>query len=238
MTSANLLDEIITFLNFPPKAGVDHIRQFIMGHKFGHDHLSLTGDEGKYYSLLTRAEVLARQEIGEKISPGLLAAAKPGPKKKGFSLSDDHQYSRVFFPEDDDGQALKEAFRSVVIWFQAFMEGCTDGVMDVATLNSFLPTSHLNLEFKTTLDMMNPVLAPVGLLADDLVLPLEQSILLLWIYPFIFNNNGQALTKLRRCRQCGTFFRGQRLSATFCTTKCRMAYNYAHRAEENKKDHK
>ena len=111
------------------------------------------------------------------------------------------------------------------------MLGCSAGVVDVATLNKYKCTRALILEFQQTKNTMNPVLSPIGWRdgsknSDGTI---ERLILSSWIYPFLFTANGEELSKIRRCRQCGIFFKGIRLSAAFCTTKCRMAWNYAHR---------
>lgn len=233
MSDNQLIGEMLEFLNFPEDPSLEDIRSFLIKHGFCHDELVLTEDEGegRFYSLFTRQEVLTRAVEGKKVSMSLSLATMPIDENRTSSLLADPQYyrDRVVFPEDDNALPLKEAFRCVVTWFQTFMAGCTAGVMDVTTLNTFKTTRKLVLEFQVTKDRMNPVLAPIGLREDGLSLTIERAILLSWIYPFILNGNGKELAKMRRCRQCGKFFLGVRLSAAFCSTKCRMAYNYANR---------
>lgn len=233
MPNNPLINEMLEFLNFPEDASLEEIRSFLIKHDFCNDELVLTEDERSPYSLFTREEILERKAKGIKVSMYLSLATEPKDENRSSSfivglMKEDSE--RVKFPEDDNSLALKQAFRTVVTWFQTFMAGCTAGVMDVATLNRYKTTRALIMEFRATKDRMNPVLAPVGLRDDGIDLPIERAIILSWIYPFIFSGNGKELTKMRRCRQCGNFFMGVRLSAAFCSTKCRMAYNYANRS--------
>ena len=232
MSNNQLIIEMLELLNFPEDGDLEGIRAFLITHNFCCDELVLTEDEGKYYSLFTRQEVLDRKASGMKVSYALSLATEPIDESRTYSLlagSLKEYRERVKFPEDDDALALKQTFRKIVTWFQTFMAGCAAGVMDVATLNNYKTTRALIMEFRATKDEMNPILVPVGLRDDGIDLPIERAIILSWIYPFIFTGNGKELAKMRRCRQCGNFFMGVRLSAAFCSTKCRMAYNYANR---------
>lgn len=233
MSAQNLFQSMITFLNFPEDASIEDIRHFLQGEDLCHDKFIFGDDEGKIYSLYTKAELATRTVRGERVSLELSAAAEPAEDGKHRTLLIDPTYYRecVIFPDADGGAALRQAFRSLVSWFQTFMLGCSAGVLDVATLNKYRCVRALVMEFQQTKNTMNPVLSPVGWRKDlknfDGVT--QRMILSEWIYPFVFTANGEALSKIRRCRQCGTFFKGIRLSAIFCTTKCRMAWNYAHR---------
>lgn len=234
MPPKELFQSILALLNFSETASFMDIRKFLRDEGLCQDHCMLGDDKNTIYSLYTKAEVAARKTQGEAVSLALLQAAEPVEKGKRSSLLTDPTYyrERVMFPDADDGAAVKEAFYAVVRWFQTFMLGCSAGVVDVATLNRFKCTRALVLEFQQTKNTMNPILSPVAWREGERALDgsIERSILSAWVYPFIFTANGEELSKIRRCRQCGTFFKGVRLSATFCTTKCRMAWNYAHRA--------
>ncbi|MDL2226529.1 hypothetical protein LJB86_02600 [Deltaproteobacteria bacterium OttesenSCG-928-M10] len=233
MSKNRLITEMLELLNFPENPSLEDMRSFLIKYGFCHDELVLTEDESRYYSLLTRQEVLDRKASNAKVSYALSLATDPIDENRTYSIlagSPKEYRECVKFPEDDDALALKQAFKKVMVWFQTFMAGCTAGVMDVATLNKYKTTRALIMEFRPTKDPMNPLLAPVGLRDDGFDLPIERAIILSWIYPFIFSGNGKELAKMRRCRQCGKFFLGVRLSAAFCSTKCRMAYNYANRS--------
>ena len=233
MSSKDLFQSMLAFLNFPKTASVEGIRKFLQEEGLCRDELILGDVENNIYSLYSKKEIEARKAQGEYVSLPLLQAVEPVDEGNTHTLLTDPAYcrERVIFPDEDDGAALKQAFDSVIRWFQTFMLGCSAGVVDVATLNKYKCTRALILEFQQTKNTMNPVLSPIGWRdgsknSDGII---ERLILSSWIYPFLFTANGEELSKIRRCRQCGIFFKGIRLSAAFCTTKCRMAWNYAHR---------
>lgn len=234
MSSKQLFKSILAFLNFPEDASVEVIRKFLQDEGLCQDVLILGDVEDKIYSLYTKAEVETRKAQGEVVSSELSHAIAPMEVGNAYYLLSDPKYyrERVIFPDADSGEALKRAFRSIIHWFQTFMLACSAGLVDVATLNKYKCVRALVLEFQQTKNAMNPVLSPVGWREGGRAFDgvIERMILSAWIYPFIFTANGEELSKIRRCRQCGTFFKGVRLSASFCTTKCRMAWNYAHRA--------
>ena len=233
MSGQDLFQNMLTFLNLPEEATLEDMRRFLQGAGLCHDELILGDDENKIYSLYTKAELSRRKERGDQVSFALSQTMEPVIEGKTYTLLSDPAYDRerVIFPDVDDSAAVKQAFRSLVRWFQTFMLGCSAGVVDVATLNEYRCTRALILEFQPTKNAMNPLLVPVGWREElrNVDGVIQRMILSEWIYPFLFTANGDALSKIRRCRQCGTFFKGQRLSATFCTTKCRMAWNYTHR---------
>lgn len=234
MPAKKLYQSILTLLNFSETPSLEAIRAFLQHEGLCLDALILDDDKNTIYSLYTQEEVKTRKARGEYVSLPLSLAAEPEAESHPPTLLSDPAFyqERVLFPSTDDGAMLQQAFHSVVCWFRAFMLGCSAGVIDVATLNKYKSTRALILEFQQTKNTMNPVLSPVGWREDAKLYTssVERAILSAWIYPFIFTATGEELSKIRRCRQCGTFFVGIRLSATFCTTKCRMAWNYAHRA--------
>lgn len=233
MPSQNLFQSILAFLNFSNDAPVGDIRKFLQDEGLCQGQLMLGDGENTLYSLYTKAEIETRKAQGEYVSLSLSQAMEPVEEGKSYSLLTDPAYyrKRVIFPDTDDGAVVKQVFYAVVHWFQTFMLACSAGVVDVTTLNKFKCTRALVLEFQQTKNAMNPILSPVGWREGEQAFAgsIERAILSTWVYPFIFTANGKELSKIRRCRQCGTFFKGVRLSATFCTTKCRMAWNYAHR---------
>lgn len=230
------IQNILDFLNFPEDASFEDIRNYLLEKEFCRFELVVKNDEETFHSLFFRHEVQERQAAGLPVSVPLSQAIRPVDDKQTYSLITDPAYYRehVIFPDPapagDGGAACKAAFYTVVRWFQTFMLGCSAGVIDVATLNRFKSTRRLILEFRQTRDAMNPILLPIGMEENTVDGLLEQKILTSLIYPFIFNSAGDALARIKRCRQCGRFFHGVRLHASFCSTKCRMAWNYASRA--------
>ena len=233
MPTKDLFQSMLAFLNFPENVSVVKVRKFLQDEGLCQDELILGDEENTIYSLYSQKEVEARKARGEPVSLSLLQAMKPVEDGKTYSLLTDPAYyrERVIFPDADEGAALKQAFSSVVHWFQTFMLGCSAGVVDVAALNKYKCTRALILEFQQTKNTMNPLLSPVGWREGPRTFDggIERLILSSWNYHYLFTANGEELSKIRRCRQCGTFFKGIRLSAAFCTSKCRMAWNYAHR---------
>lgn len=223
---------ILDFLNFSESASFEDIRSFLQGTGLCRRELILEEDAGRFYSLFSKDEVLERKARGLPLSVALERAAAQKADESVPPLCD-YRASVVFprlGPDGDDGAPLRRAFHSVVRWFRVFMLGCAAGVMDVDTLNAYASTRRLVLEFRSGKNSMNPVLSPTAMREDVVDGPIEREILARWIYPFIFTGNGHMVSLVRRCRQCGLFFKGKRLHASFCTAKCRMAWNYANRA--------
>lgn len=242
MTRNDLLQSILRFLNFPEDATFMDMREFLLETGLCRFELKLSGNESETYSLYSRQAVLARKAEGLPVGFDISLAAAPVDESKAHTLLSDPKDSRerIVFPDDgpDDGDGsesgetarFRRAFRSAVGWFRLFMAGCASGVVDVETLNKFRTTRKLIMEFKGTKDPMNPILVPVGKIEDEPDDIIERRILAEWIYPFIFTDNGHELSHVHRCRNCGAYFLGKRASATFCTTKCRMAHYYVSRS--------
>ena len=163
-----------------------------------------------------RTETAPVAETGRRSLIGKIAAMREG----------------IIFLEDIDpetgmrGQDLlmRELFNAVE-WFQVFMAGCASGRMDVGTLNKFKYTKGVVMEFIPSRNPMNPALSVAELFdtGDDII---ERKLLCNFIYPFLFSGQGNELSKIRRCRHCGAYFLGKRVSATFCSSKCRGAFYY------------
>ena len=238
MTFQDLLQTILRFLNFPEDASFADMRNFLLETGLCRYYLILSENEDKYYSLYSRQEVLARKAEGLPLDHCLSDAVEIIDENKTYSPLSDPRYAqeRVVFPEDgDDSETggatrFRKAFRSAVSWFRLFMAGCASGVVDTDTLNKFGSTRKLLMRFKNSKDPLNPILVPIGKGKEDMDDIIQRRVLTEWVYPFIFTDNGLELSRVRRCRNCGTYFLGRRASATFCTSKCRMAHYYASRS--------
>ena len=238
MAANELLQNMIRFLNFPEDAPFETMRDFLQKAELCRYELILSEDDQKSYSLYTKQEVLARRAEGLPVGLWLTEAATPIDENKTYTLLTDPAFARerVVFPEPGDNSEtggiarFRQAFRSALTWFQNFMAGCAAGSMDIETLNTHKTSRKLIMEFRPSKDPMNPILAPIGMSEDELDGDIKRRMLAVWVYPFIFAGNGRELSKVRRCQHCGTYFLGQRVSATFCTSKCRMAHYYANRA--------
>ncbi len=237
-TQKELLQTILRFLNFSEDATFSDMRDFLLETGLCRYELILSESENKSYSLYSRQEVLAREAEELPVNITLSQAAEPVDESKPYTLLTDPRFARerVIFPEDgDDSESggtarFRKAFRSVISWFRLFMAGCASGVVDVETLNRFRTTRKLIMEFKAAKDPLNPILIPIGERKGELDDIIERRILAEWVYPFIFTDSGHELARVHRCRNCGQYFLGKRASATFCTTKCRMAHYYASRS--------
>jgi hypothetical protein len=236
MTDQKRLTLIIDFLNLKADSPFSSAKKILQDSMLCWYILSFSELDAKF-SLLTRAEVAKVEDerdtsqysinrLYTEIAPvdGSMARTILGKiaiMKEG-----------IVFPEDTDqatGQRGRELFVrelfKAVKWFQAFMAGCEAGRMDIKTLNEFKYTEGVTMEFKPSKNPMNPALSAAQLLdtGDDII---ERKVLCNFVYPFLFSGQGNELSKVRRCRNCGTYFLGKRVSATFCGSKCRGAFYY------------
>ena len=236
MTDQKRLTLIIDFLNLKADSSFAYAGKILQESMLCRYILSFANSDRKF-SLLTREEATkidddrdtSRRSVNRlhtEIAPvdesatqtilGSLWAEKEG----------------IIFPEDADAETelrgrdlLIRELSKAVKWFQAFMAGCEAGRMDIGALNEFKYTKGVIMEFKPSKNPMNPALSAAQLLdtGDDII---ERKVLCNFIYPFLFSGQGNELSKVRRCRNCGTYFLGKRISATFCGNKCRSAFYY------------
>jgi len=129
----------------------------------------------------------------------------------------------TIFPEDVDAvmeivgaESCVQCITDVMIWFRAFIDKCSNSVLDVETLNAYQSINLLQLKFGEGKNKMMPYFENI-----------KRVIIRTMIYPFVFTNSGSELSKIRECRWCGTYFLWKRLSATFCSAKCRWAFHHA-----------
>ena len=236
MTDQKRLALITEFLNLQADSPFSSAKKILQESMLCRYILSFSGS-GLKFSLLTREKVMAvddNRDTSRYSINRLLSEMAPADETMKHSLLGKAAAMKegIIFPEDTDqttglrGRELlvQELFKAVV-WFQAFMAGCEAGRMDTGTLNEFKYTKGVILEFKPSKNLMNPALSAAQLLdtQDDII---ERKVLCNFVYPFLFSGQGNELSKVRRCRNCGTYFLGKRVSATFCGSKCRGAFYY------------
>lgn len=133
----------------------------------------------------------------------------------------------VVFPEDSrityGGDFLNE-FNSMLLALQEFFNKLGDGFIDIIELNKHFYDQASFFEFKQT---KNPLKPTLSITRGDNYPTLNRAIFDRYIYPRIFGGQVQELTKIRKCRNCGSYFLSKRLSATFCSDKCRGAFHHA-----------
>ena len=235
MSEQQRLTAILAFLNLGPDAPFEQAKNTLQATGLCR-YLLQTSGMGISFSLLTREEVKAVDDPrpASQASLQALRQAVSVPAGGGSLLTG----PAVVFPEDgpagsgvqpDVSGRLRfvQALHGTVEWFRTFMAGCERGRMDIRTLNAFPYSQGLVMAFAPSKNPMNPALEPAELydLGDDL---LERKLLYTFVYPFIFSGQGGELAKVRRCRNCDTYFLGRRVSATFCGSKCRGAFYYEH----------
>ena len=203
-------------------------------------YLLRLAEEKTEYSLLTRQEAFesehSRIDTLSQINLLYTAAIKHWEKetpKSILSMAGLESAKNIIFPDDQvngsfGAEMAVQAFMRIVAWFRVFMSGCANGTIDVDTLNRFKHVKGVVLEFRPAKNSMTPALTVAELhnTGDDVI---ERKILSHFIYPFIFSGQGNDLAKIKKCRQCGAWFAGVRLSATFCGSKCRNTFHYANR---------
>jgi hypothetical protein len=232
MSNQQRLQWILDFLNLKADSPFPYVKEVLRESLLCRYILSLARS-GKKFSLLTRQEVAEAKDSQEASRLGL-------DRLRWEASPDDENKIQTFlgrkegliFPEDIDtatGMPGQDIFvmelLKVVEWFRTFMAGCESGRMDVGTLNEFKYTKGVIMEFKPSRNPMNPDLSAAELLdmGDDII---ERKLLCHLIYPFLFSGQGQELSKIKRCRRCGVYFLGKRVSASFCGSQCRGAFYY------------
>jgi hypothetical protein len=232
------LKQLVDFLNIQEETPFPDALKILWDSRVCRYLLHVTGQD-HVFSLLTRQEARDAQDESDVHRPSLnilkSASAADGPARHRSLLTDYSDVKeRIVFPDDIEektgmrGQQLfMEALFQAVEWFRNFMAGCESGHMDIKTLNDFKYTKGLVMEFQPSKNPMNPALSVAELYdtGDDII---ERKLLCNFMYPFLFSGQGSELTKVRRCRNCGMYFIGKRVSATFCGTKCRNTYYYEH----------
>lgn len=118
-----------------------------------------------------------------------------------------------------------------IIWqtvqgLRDFIDKCIGGTVDINYLNRVLPDEEMEIKFEYFGSPMRPVVCPrlPDYFGHDR--GLETNIRFKLLFPLVLSHKSP-LSKIKRCRRCGTFFLGKRLSATFCSDKCRGAFHHA-----------
>ena len=230
------LTQLSNFLNITEKTPFPDALKILRAGQLCRYLMRISGED-KEFSLLTRQETYDAHEESDTHRPSLnmlksaLTADDPVQHRTVLTTFFDFK-ERIVFPddiEDATGRHGQELFMAALFqtveWFRSFMAGCESGHMDIQALNEFKHTKGVVMTFQPSRNPMTPAFSVAELYdtGDDVI---ERKLLCNFIYPFLFSGQGSELMKVRRCRNCGLYFIGKRVSATFCGTKCRNTYYY------------
>lgn len=231
MHNKNNLEDLVVLLNL-----FDNSHQIERNFKTVMDFLReknivkffiLFGSSQECFSVFSRAEGKKYlQDMGNE------APLEFGSVFNAAFLQEKENYNRyaLIFPEDDLGGKLEYGRRflttleSAIIPFILFFERLGEGFIDLQFLNKYFFDAESIFELKQT---TNPLKPTVSITRGNFFPIFERAILDKYIYPRILGGQVQELEKVRKCRNCGKFFIGKRLSATFCSDKCRGAFHHA-----------
>lgn len=233
MISRKTIKTILAILNMREDSSFAGLSKFLRQAGLC-DYLLITDNGQKIFSLFTMREA-EKLEVKVYQEGGPIPPTEPGMLQLEQRLRKiaPNMRLQIIFPEDmgqSGGQQAVRAFHQVANWFRAFINGCMAGRMDIAVLNRFKQTRGLVLEFTASANPLRPQLSVAELnhTSDDLI---ERKILSTLIYPFIFSQKGGELARIRQCRRCGVYFKAARLSASYCSNKCRMEFHYLKRKQ-------
>lgn len=138
-----------------------------------------------------------------------------------------HEDSYTFFPEDSSpyGSDFLREFNDILFNLDLFFDKLNSGFIDIVELNKHFYDMDSQYEFRQTNNPLKPTLEILR--GDNCFCTLDVLIFDRYIYPKIFSGKSQELTKVKKCRNCGDYFLGKRLSAIFCSDKCRGAFHHA-----------
>lgn len=176
------------------------------------------------YSLLSREELTAYvKKMGDDIPDEVINLGKIRDGQIFFSPGDEKE---INFPEDAEvyGYHLLHRLEIFRLQIQEFVDKINNGYMDIPLLNKHLWDQYSWAEFRPTKNSLKPTLT---IIRGEVFPNLDRAVFDKYIYPRIFCGQGQDLAKIRKCRNCGSYFLGKRLSATFCSDKCRGAFHHA-----------
>lgn len=169
--------------------------------------------------IYTREEaqkILATESVGP--NPNL-----PYYLKTAFS-SDVEKNTPVFL--DEANENFYWFMTSFVNKLRSFVDKCIAGHIDTTFLNTHLSWEDHTAEFSATSNPMRPIFCPSLPSAYGEDWEIEKALCYRILYPLVLDPKAP-LTKIKCCRNCGKYFIAKRLSATFCSDKCRGAYHYA-----------
>ena len=151
----------------------------------------------------------------------------PFEVKRAFS-EEEVEHRPIFIDE-----AKSEFYHHIVHFInkiRAFADKCIVGHVDISFLNKYLDIEDVIVEFSPTNNAMRPVVCPrlPNYHAEDW--GLEKALCIRWLYPLVLDYK-VPLAKIKCCKNCGKYFIAKRLSATFCSDKCRGAFHYAANGE-------
>lgn len=127
---------------------------------------------------------------------------------------------------DEAGSIFYWAVTSFVNRLRTFVDKCIAGHIDITFLNTHLKHEEHSVEFSATSNPMRPTVCPTlpSNYGEDW--EIETALCYRILYPLSLDYK-TPLSKIKRCRNCGKYFVSKRLSAAFCSDKCRGAFHYA-----------
>ena len=220
MKNQERLDHFITLLNLAPPQAYD-----------------LAQDITEYIRIrdALRAANICYCVLFKKEHPLIIYTREEALAIFGQDSNAPYEVRRAFAEEEVEHQPIfldetKVEFWSYIIHFvikiRTFADKCIAGHVDTTFLNTHLNWEDHEAEFSATSNPMRPIFCPTLPSAHGEDWGAEKALCYRILYPLVLDPKAP-LTKIKCCRNCGKYFIAKRLSATFCSDKCRGAYHYA-----------
>ena len=229
MNDSNRLAAITYILNFTPSHKLEDLRSFLRESGLSSFMLlfdrELTGNHSAY-CLFTRKEMEEYFAATDVFHPSAKSI------QQAFEGNGNPLHEK-FFPEDDlymngqIGSTIIHSFWGVTIWLAEFIDKCIGGYIDILFLNNYFFFGDCWASLASSKNPLKPYVSIKRPWDENYDMEIKQKIMDTLIFPFILPGNGASLTKLSKCRNCGKYFVGKRLSAVFCSDKCRGAFHHA-----------
>lgn len=230
MKPQEMLEQVITLLNLMPPMPYEHedslefalhVRNVLKDANLCYCCVGVTGE--KKIIIYTREEAEALVKVITDIPYLLKKALNPDKGDELYFLDDEMNIFTAHFN-------FLQRIVHFVDTLRKFIDKCIVGHVDISFLNKYLDIEDVIVEFSPTNNAMRPVVCPrlPNYHAEDW--GLEKALCIRWLYPLVLDYK-VPLAKIKCCKNCGKYFIAKRLSATFCSDKCRGAFHYAANGE-------